>query len=151
MRTLVCEFIRCFHNTEVNNGSPGREYHYAYFGDKTLLTGDEIYAVVHNGTDFGIVRVNRVLPGLHPKVTKSVMLVFTKDDFEAYKELNKNLKQRRQDYAMLDDMLEQQKLLDKYDVLKDNPEAQEVLDRIRGKAPQQDTLTSAASSEAVGG
>lgn len=158
MRTLICEFqpfhaytsdgmvevnledvyrsgtqygrIRVpIHNTGRQGGSPGRHYHYAYIGSKEVKRGD--WALVHNGSEFGICEIKRVVPGIDPKVTKHVIEVLTQDEFKAYVERNQKIDELRNVMDELDYRLDQHKKLDKYrDLAKTDPRAAELLKQV---------------------
>lgn len=149
MRTLVCEF-QPFHvqtsrefldipiqgtnermrvpvrSNEPDFGNPRKHYKYAYTGNKNVKKGD--WALVHNGTTFGIVEIKRVLMGIQAEVTKHVIEVLTTDEFEAYLERNKKVDELRGKMDELDYRLEQHKKLDKYQKLAEtDPVAAEIL------------------------
>ncbi len=140
VRTFVCEFQTFiddvttspsagFTKTGRRSGSPGREYDYLYTGSRNVRPGD--WAIVHNGSEFGIVTILRVRPGITDKVRKHVLQVITQDDFETYKEANKSIVNHRQVYDELDYMLEQKKKTSKYEELaQTNTYARELLNKL---------------------
>jgi hypothetical protein len=161
VRTLICEF-QPFHNMSINqmvevdledvhrslggsyrsgvvrvpirkgtsSGNRDKHYHYAYVGDKNVKRGD--WALVHNGNEFGIVEVKRVIPGIDPKVTKHVIEVLLVEEFKAYLERNKKVDELRSMQDELDFRLEQDKKLDKYkDLATRDPRAKTLLDQLQ--------------------
>lgn len=119
IQTLSCEFIR----TEHNAGTASRTYDYLYTGGREVRVGD--WAVVHNGSVFGIVQIKRIRPGLTDKVDKHVLTIFTQDDYLRYQEAN-----RVRYFDQLDYMLEEEKRLGKYaDLAAKNPAAADLLKR----------------------
>lgn len=130
MRTLIVHFQPVFLEDERRSGSSPRNYAYAYCGDKEIKRGD--WALVHNGTNFGVVEIQRVIPGIDPKVTKHAILVLTQDEFEAYKERNKKIEELRTDLDELDYRLEQHKKLSRYeDLASEDPRAKTLLERLK--------------------
>lgn len=124
IRTLSCEFIR----TEHNAGTASRTYDYLYTGGREVRVGD--WAVVHNGSVFGIVQIKRIRPGLTDKVDKHVLTIFTQDDYLRYQEANRAIVQHRTVFDQLDYMLEEEKRLGKYaDLAAKNPVAADLLKR----------------------
>ena len=143
MRTLICEFQPFLvedHDDYIpigqrkmrrKTGSPGRHYHYAYVGNKDVRRGD--WALVHNGEDFGIVEIKRVVPGVDAKVTKHVIEVLTRGEFDLYKARNAEIDELRGALDELDYRLEQRKKLDKYeDLASEDPRSRELLTKLRG-------------------
>lgn len=151
MRTLVCEFQPFCVGFEHRSGSPGRHYHYAYVGQKPVKKGD--WALVHNGSNFGIVEIKRIIPGIQPAVTKHVIEVLTQEEFEAYKKRNETIDEMR---SMMDELkfrAKQSKELDQFKELAErDPEAKNMLDKLRkffgiSEAPAiEGTATATASS-----
>jgi hypothetical protein len=126
VRTLECEFIRTMHN----QGTAGRRYHYLYTGKRDIRAGD--HAMVHNGSEFGIVEVKRVRPGITDKVEKHVLAVVTQEDFLRYSEANRGIDEHRTVFDRLDQMLEDAKRFDKYkELAASNPEADALLAKAR--------------------
>jgi hypothetical protein len=122
VRTLTCTFIK----TQHNQGTSHQQYHYLYTGARPVQSGD--WAVVHNGNEFGIVRIDRVRPGIHDKVTKHVLALITQEDYLNYQQANRQIDEHRRIFDQLDYMLEQDKQLDRYkDLASRNPEAAELL------------------------
>lgn len=135
MRTLVVEFIpfntidTFDHGKRRNAGSPNKYYEYLYVGDRKVIPGD--WAIVHNGSEFGCVEVQRIKPGLSDKATKHIITVITQEDFKAYQEANRHISKHRQVFDELDYMLENEKKLDKYrDLAERNPQAKNLLDSL---------------------
>lgn len=155
MRTLICEFQPFFESIQtkvvsygelyeldghivrqVSNGrskrygTPNKHYHYAYVGNKPVKRGD--WALVHNGSEFGIIEIKRVIPGIEPCVTKHVIEVLTQDEFKAYLERNKKIDELRNDMDELEFRLKKHKQLEKYEALaEEDPRAKELLGRIK--------------------
>lgn len=150
MRTLICEF-QPFHSVEIDpfidygrsrsrnepstryvhkSGTPGKHYHYAYVGAKDVKRGD--WALVHNGSEFGICEIKRVVPGIDPKVTKHVIEVLLKPEFEAYIKRNQEIDELRGAMDELEYLLEQHKKLDRYaELAVSDPRAKELLDKLQ--------------------
>lgn len=135
MRTLTCEFQAfedeggSYRTNSRNNGSPGKFYDYLYTGWRDVRAGD--WALVHNGTNFGIVKISRVRPGMTDKVTKHVISVVTQDDFARYKEANDSINSHRRVFDELDYLLEEEKKLSKYrDLAERNTQAKELLEKV---------------------
>jgi TolA-binding protein len=162
VRTLICEFQPFFEGTaeplaeyrddrrRIRSGSPGRHYHYAYVGQKAVKKGD--WALVHNGTNFGIVEIKRVVPGIQPAVTKHVIEVLTQTEFEAYKQRNESIDEMR---SMMDELRyrnEQEKELSKFeDLAERDPTAKQMLDKLKeffGMSSAPALEAAATSSEA---
>ena len=157
MKTLVTNFVDiqlddAFGGVTTHRGSRHTDYHYAYMGAKEVKAGD--WALVHNGTEFGLVRVKRVLAGMSAKVKKVVMLAFTQEDFQDYLKMNDQLAARADAFNQLDEMLAEKKKMAKYEELKDNEQAQSLLAFITSFGQntieeQANTLTAASSSDEV--
>lgn len=153
MRTLICEF-QPFHSLEVDyhfdtytdpdgrrrnvhtgqtvrkSGTPGKHYHYAYVGTKAVKRGD--WALVHNGSEFGICEIKRVVPGIDAKVTKHVIEVLLRTEFEAYLKRNQEVDELRGAMDELAYRFDQHKLMDKYKGLAEtDPRAKELLDKLQ--------------------
>lgn len=135
MRTLVSTFLP-FHSEDTRNGerryntgTPHKTYDYLYAGHRDVKPGD--WALVHNGHEFGLVRIERVKPGFSEKATKHVLTVITKGDFEQYQAANKAIMERVQIYDELEHLLKQESKLERYQRLaENNPAAKELLDRL---------------------
>lgn len=126
MRTLQVTFRESFNDYGTRSGTPNKQYCYLYTGDRDVKPGD--HAVVHNGTHFGVVEIQRVKPGIDDKVTKHVITVITKEDMEHYHQANTSIVKHREVFDQLDYMLEQDKKLDKYkDLATRSPEAADLL------------------------
>lgn len=134
LKTLVVEFdtfhvISGGHGTYKRNGSPGTHYYYLYTGAKEVKPGD--WAFVHNGTDFGITEVQRIMPGIHDKVTKNVIEVLTREEFALYKKANEAIHEHRKVFDQLDYLIKQEDSMARYRSLAErNPEAAALLERI---------------------
>lgn len=146
MRTLICEF-QPFHSIEVDpdyygerkvgpsmratrkSGSPGTHYHYAYVGTKDVRRGD--WALVHNGSEFGICEIKRVIPGIDAKVTKHVIEVLLRAEFDTYLKRNQEVDELRGAMDELEYRLDQHKKLDRYrELAESDPRAKELLDKL---------------------
>ena len=133
LRTLVCEFLsfevkesKGELGTLRQRGSPGRDYFYLYTGDRDVKAGD--LALCHNGADYGLTRINRVLPGIHDKVTKTVITVVTSEDMKQYYANNKGIDNYRRIFDQLDGMLAEETKIDRYRKLAErNEQAAELL------------------------
>jgi hypothetical protein len=138
VRTLQVQFIpfntideESYHRPGAkkrNPGSPGRNYEYLYTGDREVKVDD--WAIVHNGEEFGMVRISRVFPGIRDKVHKHVITVITQEDFQNYLEANRDIQRHREIFDQLDGMLEAESKLERYRRLaENNPYAAELLEK----------------------
>lgn len=118
MRTLVVQFSNSV-----------KQYHYCYAGNKEPKPGD--WAVVHNGSEFAVVTIQRAIPGVEPRVTKYALAIITQDDFNAYLEQNRQI----EEYRSLEEQLAYRlKLATQRKKLKemaeDDPQAQALIRRL---------------------
>ena len=143
MKTLYCTFNpileeytdedheHSYLNTKMTRRpvQPAKQYAYLYTGSREVKVGD--HAVVHNGSEFSVVRIERVKPGIDDKVVKHVLSVVTRDDFQQYLVANKAIVDHRTVFDQLDHLLEEDAKMQKYrDLAKNNPQAQELLNKI---------------------
>lgn len=129
LRTLVTNFVGSFDNNRWNPGTPGKNYDYLYLGEKDAAPGD--HALVHNGTHFGIVEIVRVKPGISDKVTKTVIDVVTKEEFERYSQANGQIHEYRKVFDQLDHMIAEEDRMNKYrDLAARNPDAAKLMEQV---------------------
>ncbi len=107
---------------------PSKQYAYLYTGNREVLTGD--FAVVHNGTNFAVVHIERVKPGIDDKVIKHVLSVITRGDFEQYLKANEAIVDHRKVFDQLDYLIEEEKKMERYrELAKTNTLAADLLKR----------------------
>lgn len=127
MRTLIGSFV--MHGHSVQNSGP-REYAYLYVGNREVQIGD--YALVHNGSSFGMIQINRIKPGIEDKVTKHVIAVVTQADFNQYEAMNKGISEYRKVFDELDFAIAEDKRFSKYkDLAERDPKVAELLKKAR--------------------
>jgi hypothetical protein len=85
-------------------------------------------AVVHNGSELRIVKVTDVLAGASSRATKTVVSIFNEDTMEAYKEANLKVKEQKDLFVRLEQLLAQESENNKYRLLaQGNAEAAAIL------------------------
>lgn len=110
----------------LRSSAPAKEYAYLYTGNRDINAGD--YAVVHNGSNFAVTKIERVKPGIDDRVRKHVLSVITQEDYTQYLKANKGINDHRKVFEQLDFMLEEQEKFNKYIELgKANPAAAALL------------------------
>lgn len=116
MKTLVVKF----------DNYAGKDYHYVVADDVKVVAGDS--AVVHNGTEFRVVRVIDVLAGASSRATKTVVTLINEDAMEAYNEANVKVKEQKDLFIRLEQLLAQESENNKYRLLaQGNAEAAAIL------------------------
>lgn len=124
MKTVVVKFT-----SRYSTGHSSQEYHYIVDADTKVQVGD--FAVVHNGSEFAIVQVVDVKAGASSKASKSLVTILTKEVFEAYKAENERIKEQRQLFQRLEQLLAQESENNKYRLLaQSNAEAAEILAKL---------------------
>ena len=116
MKTLVVKF----------DNYAGKDYHYVVADSVKVAIGDS--AVVHNGSDFRVVQVTDVKAGASPRATKTVVTVLNAEVFADYQERNKQVKEQKDLFIRLDQLLAQESENNKYRLLaQGNAEAAAIL------------------------
>jgi hypothetical protein len=119
MKTLVVKF----------DNYAGKDYHYVVADDVKVVVGDG--AVVHNGSEFRVVRVIDILAGASSRATKTVVALINEDAMEAYKEANVKVKEQKDLFVRLEQLLAQESENNKYRLLaQGNAEAAEILAKL---------------------
>ena len=95
MKTLVVKF----------DNYAGKDYHYVVADDAKIVVGD--CAVVHNGTDFRVV-VSDILAGASSRATKTVVTLLTEDVMAEYKAENEEVKEQKDLFVRLEQLLAQE-------------------------------------------
>ncbi len=120
MKTLVVKF---------DTYSNAKDYHYIVADDVKVVAGDN--AVVHNGTEFRIVKVTDILAGASSRATKTVVAVLNEDVMSAYKEANMKVKEQKDLFVRLEQLLAQESENNKYRLLaQGNAEAAAILQKL---------------------
>lgn len=131
LRTLVCEYQPLTDGNGSRASTAPRTYEYLYVGAKDVSVGD--HAFVHNGTNFGVVKIVRIRPGITDKVTKNVIDVITRAEWDEYQERNKRINEHRKVYDELDYLIEENKKHERYRRLAEHdPRAASLLSKITG-------------------
>ena len=116
MKTLVVKF----------DNYAGKDYHYVVADDAKVNIGDS--AVVHNGTEFRVVKILDVLAGASPRASKTVVTLLNAEAMEAYNEANTKVKEQKDLFVRLDQLLAQESENNKYRLLaQGNTEAAAIL------------------------
>lgn len=119
MKTLVVKF----------DNYAGKDYHYVVADDAKVAIGDS--AVVHNGSEFRVVKVIDILAGASSRATKTVVTLINEDAMEAYKEANVKVKEQKDLFVRLEQLLAQESENNKYRLLaQGNAEAAEILEKL---------------------
>lgn len=119
MKTLVVKF----------DNYASKDYHYVVADDAKVAIGDA--AVVHNGSEFRVVRVIDILAGASSRATKTVVSILNEDTMAAYKEANVKVKEQKDLFVRLDQLLAQESENNKYRLLaQGNSEAAEILAKL---------------------
>lgn len=122
MKTVTVKF-------DNNYGSSSKSYDYLVEDDTEVTAGD--HAVVHNGSNFAIVRVIEVSAGASSKATKSLVTVLNETVLMDYKNRNETVKEQKALFARLDQLIDQEYENNKYRVLAaSNPEAATILTKL---------------------
>ena len=116
MKTLVVKF----------DNYAAKDYHYVVADDAKVVAGDS--AVVHNGSEFRVVKVLDVLAGASSRATKTVVTLLNADVMETYNAENVKVKEQKDLFARLDQLLAQEGENNKYRLLaQGNAEAAAIL------------------------
>lgn len=119
MKTLVVKF----------DNYAGKDYHYLVDDDAAVVAGD--YAVVHNGSEYRVVRVTDILVGASSRANKTVVTILNADVFNAYKAKNEQVNEQKQLFVRLEQLLAQESENNKYRLLaQSNSEAAEILAKL---------------------
>jgi hypothetical protein len=116
MKTLVVKF----------DNYAGKDYHYVVADDAKVNIGDR--AVVHNNTEFRIVKIVDILTGASIRASKTVVTLITEDTMAAYNEANTRVKEQKDLFVRLEQLLAQESENNKYRLLaQGNAEAAAIL------------------------
>ena len=116
MKTLVVKF----------DNYAGKDYHYVVADDAKVNIGDS--AVVHNNTEFRIVKIVDILTGASIRASKTVVTLLTEDTMAAYNEANTRVKEQKDLFVRLEQLLAQESENNKYRLLaQGNAEAAAIL------------------------
>lgn len=119
MKTLVVHF----------DNYAAKDYHYVVDDAQAVALGD--HAIVHNGTEFRLVKVKQILAGVSQRATKTVVSVINQATFDDYLERNKQVKEQKDLFVRLDQLLAQESENNKYRLLaQGNSEAAEILKKL---------------------
>ena len=119
MKTLVVKF----------DSYGGKDYHYLVDDTAKVSAGDSV--VVHNGSEYRIVKVIDIKAGASSRATKTVVAILSADVFAEYQEANKRVAEQRDLFARLDQLLAQESENNKYRLLAQaNAEAAEILSKL---------------------
>lgn len=119
MKTLVVKF----------DNYAGKDYHYVVADDVKVVVGNS--AVVHNGSEFRVVKVTDILAGASARATKTVVTILNEDTMAAYKEANEKVKAQKELFVRLEQLLAQESENNKYRLLaQGNAEAAEILAKL---------------------
>jgi hypothetical protein len=119
MKTLVVKF----------DNYAGKDYHYVVADDAKVVVGNS--AVVHNGSEFRVVKVTDILAGASSRATKTVVSILNEDTMNAYKEANVQVNEQKNLFVRLEQLLAQESENNKYRLLaQGNAEAAEILAKL---------------------
>jgi hypothetical protein len=119
MKTLVIKF----------DAYAGKDYHYLVDDTAKVSVGDNV--VVHNGSEYRVVKVIDIKAGASARATKTVVTILNGDVFAEYQEANKRVAEQRDLFARLDQLLAQESENNKYRLLaQGNSEAAEILSKL---------------------
>lgn len=119
MKTLVVKF----------DNYAGKDYHYVVADDVKVVVGNS--AVVHNGSEFRVVKVMDILAGASARATKTVVTILNEDTMAAYKEANEKVKAQKELFVRLEQLLAQESENNKYRLLaQGNAEAAAILEQL---------------------
>lgn len=120
MKTLVVKF---------DNYSNAKDYHYVVDDSVAVAVGDSV--VVHNGSEFRLVIVKDILAGASSRATKTVVAVINQATFDDYLVRNKQVKEQKDLFTRLDQLLAQESENNKYRLLaQGNAEAAAILAKL---------------------
>jgi hypothetical protein len=119
MKTLVVKF----------DAYAGKDYHYLVDDAAKVSVGDNV--VVHNGSEYRVVKVIDIKAGASARATKTVVTILNSDVFAEYQEANKRVAEQRDLFARLDQLLAQESENNKYRLLaQGNSEAADILSKL---------------------
>lgn len=119
MKTLVVKF----------DAYAGKDYHYLVDDTAKVSVGDNV--VVHNGSEYRVVKVIDIKAGASARATKTVVTILNGDVFAEYQEANKRVAEQRDLFARLDQLLAQESENNKYRLLaQGNSEAADILSKL---------------------
>lgn len=119
MKTVVVKF----------DGYAAKDYHYLVDDSAKVSVGDS--AVVHNGSEFRVVKVTDVKAGASSRATKTLVTLINSDTFNEYLEANKRVNEQRELFNRLEQLLAQESENNKYRLLaQNNAEAAEILAKL---------------------
>jgi hypothetical protein len=119
MKTLVIKF----------DAYAGKDYHYLVDDTAKVSVGDNV--VVHNGSEYRVVKVIDIKAGASARATKTVVTILNGDVFAEYQEANKRVAEQRDLFARLDQLLAQESENNKYRLLaQGNSEAADILSKL---------------------
>ena len=119
MKTLVVKF----------DNYAGKDYHYIVADDVKVVVGNS--AVVHNGTEFRVVKVMDILAGASARASKTVVTILNEDTMATYREANEKVKEQKELFVRLEQLLAQESENNKYRLLaQGNAEAAEILAKL---------------------
>lgn len=122
MKTVTVKFASRY-------GDTNKTYEYLVDDDTEVTSGD--HAVVHNGSEFAIVRVIEVSAGASAKATKSLVTILNETVLMEYKNRNETVKEQKALFSRLDQLIDQEYENNKYRVLAaSNPEAAAILAKL---------------------
>lgn len=122
MKTVTVKFASRY-------GDTNKTYDYLVDDDTEVTSGD--HAVVHNGSEFAIVRVIEVSAGASSKATKSLVTILNETVLMEYKDRNESVKEQKALFARLDQLIDQEYENNKYRVLAaSNSEAATILAKL---------------------
>ena len=119
MKTLVVKF----------DNYAAKDYHYLVDDDAKVAAGE--YVVVHNGSEYRVVRVIDVKAGVSSRANKTVVAILNSDVFDAYQAKNEQVNEQKQLFVRLEQLLAQEGENNKYRLLaQSNSEAAEILSKL---------------------
>jgi len=111
-----------------HKSSSERTYDYAY--DGAVESGD--IALVHNGSEFCLVKVIEVLAGTTSKVTKHLLYVANKAEMEEYEKANKAIQRKKEILLQLEQIAEEETLEQRFKALSQrNKTAKSLVDELK--------------------
>lgn len=110
MKTITVKFTNRY-----NTGYNDKSYDYLVEDNTEVQAGD--FAVVHNGSEFAIVRVIEVCAGASGKATKSLVTVLGKKVIEEYTARNALVQEQKEAFQRLEQLLAQESENDRYRML----------------------------------
>jgi hypothetical protein len=124
MKTVTVYFTARYNQTYTN-----KSYDYIVEDSVQVTAGD--HAVVHNGSEFAIVKVESVKNGVSAKASKTLVAVLTQDTMREYAAMNEKLKEQKAMFARLEQLLAQESENNKYRLLAaSNAEAAKILEAL---------------------